>query len=277
MNTKLSLNRIKLLIQVDCIVNSKKIGFYAIIVVVAIILMLRMSFNSFLDSSQSLLRYESVAVGTYYFGCMATFFTTCNLINWRVNTQTATFLSFPASNIEKFLAFIIEFILMGILYTILFYLSALLWNCLFIGDIQKHLFEFSNSFYDHATQITHYKKEIYLFNVFNSKVSFFNWPIISWINLMAACFFCGIITFKKYAVYITLGFLYGLNLLITYTSGDFISYMTTSIQPVGAIFTQNNYTGTLGIAHTLYPYVFNIAAIYLLYIAYLKIKEKEVR
>lgn len=238
MKTDISIQRINLLLRKDWIENKKKLA-YGVLVILGVLFFFLLS---------SILWNTNFRTFTLYvLGSLGTFITFCNYVNSMIHRPKGLFLTLPASNQEKYTAILIEGIAVFLMYQVTFWVGT--------GIV---------SMFIHIQPVAF--KDIIMTSQEFTMLAFFG-------SLM----FLSYVTFQKYALGIACG---GYILIVVSIIGIvYLCINTLNIQPDMDRFSIESsplYTAVYWLSFSFTP-AFLIATLVVLYIAYLKLKEKEIR
>ena len=238
MDPTFSFKRIGLLLRKDWIEYKKKL-MYAVLTIVGILL-------TFLILST--LRQEKMfhPLAFYGFGLLGTLIGICRYTSLGVHRSKGLYLALPASNEEKFLTLLIEAVIMLAVFQVVF------WTCIGVG-----------SFFIPIKPI-------------NVNDIIIELPFFVLLLFISSLLFLSYITFRKYALGIAIGgFMCALAswVGIIYYFKDFLldnkgSFYYETATPLFKMETW--------LAQGFTP-IFLIATLVVLYVAYLKLKEKELK
>lgn len=238
MKTDFSIQRINLLLRKDWIENKKKLA-YGVLVILGVL------FFFLLSSILWDMRFRTFTL--YVLGSLGTFIAFCSYVNLMIHRPRGLFLTLPASNQEKFAAILIEGIVVFLTYQVTFWIGTGIASMLI--HIQPVAFK----------DITMPLQEFTM------------------LAFVGSLMFLSYVTFKKYALGIACG---GYILIVASIIGIvYLCISTLNIQPGMDRFCYESsplYTAVYWLSFAFTP-AFLIATLVVLYVAYLKLKEKELR
>ncbi|WP_106827962.1 hypothetical protein [Parabacteroides pacaensis] len=272
MKIHFSLYRVGLLLKADWIESRKILLYYSLIIIAAVVVYSRI----FLTSTQTIVDANQI-VFLFLLGSIITFVWTCQFFHRKLNEKDGRYLLLPATHFEKFLTCAMEFFLMSFVYVGLFYIGMVLWNCLFYRFIQDTVFYSSSYIYNGRWNMEFIKGEFIIYNFFSpaQDESTSEW-LVAFLNLVIYLYVLGFISFKKKAGLITTLLMGTSFLVLSYTSMDFLEYFFSHTFQQNGIIYQNHYIGLNKITCHI-SFILNLLSIFIIYIIYLKFKEKEVR
>ncbi len=236
MKTDFSIQRINLLLRKDWIENKKKLA-YGVLVILGVLLFFLLS--SILWAT----RFRTFTL--YVLGSLGTFIAFCSYVNLMIHRPRGLFLTLPASNQEKFAAILIEGIVVFLTYQVTFWIGTGIASMLI--HIQPVAFK----------DITMPLQEFTM------------------LAFVGSLMFLSYVTFKKYALGIACG---GYILIVASIIGIvYLCISTLNIQSGMDRFCYESsplYTAVYWLSFAFTP-AFLIATLVVLYVAYLKLKEKE--
>ena len=244
MKNTINLNRIKLLLRADWIEHDKKILFHIGAIIAGILIYY---FLVVTDSESGEISAKSQQLA-FIFGTIGTLIYYCRYVGIKVHQPKGLFLTLPANCIEKYVALLIEGILLLLIYILIF--SA----------------------------------GFYIISLFISFPLFMPWDIktsapASFFLFIFSLFFLSYITFRKYAIVITIcsiaatvAAFVGLGFLCKYI---LINYIVVDNEiPEGL---QDVFKGLFYVLSNYYNYLFYTATLAVFYLAFLKLRRKELR
>lgn len=238
MKTDFSIQRINLLLRKDWIENKKKLA-YGVLVILGVL------FFFLLSSILWDTRFRTFTL--YVLGSLGTFIAFCSYVNLMIHRPRGLFLTLPASNQEKYAAILIEGIVVFLAYQVTF------WTGTGIASMLIHI------------QPVAFKDIIMTLQDFTM------------LAFVGSLMFLSYVTFKKYALGIACG---GYILIIASIIGIvYLCINILNIQPGMNSFCYESsplYTAVYWLNFAFTP-AFLIATLVVLYVAYLKLKEKELR
>lgn len=247
MNTTFSFNRIKLLMRADWI--EYKMNFLYGMGVFILVWACLLSFGLVNDAHKR----QSVA---YVFGIIILFLYFCQHVNRRVHRSKCIYLTLPASGTEKYLTFFLELLVFLLAYLAIFW-GGLWMKKLFVPE----------------------------FNMINFHDTLFDLKGGLVMGIMAALFFISSITFRKRGPLIALAGLSAYTLLFNFLMGYII--LKQNVLQFGLLSKQafalpglNQNSAAIRTFHFMGEWFVPMAIIstlILLYVGYLKLKEKELR
>ena len=244
-----SLKRIKLLLLADWY-ELKEVFLLVIFAAFAFI-----SLIMFLKDSSLNTQNLDVIMG---YMLMLTYASTCNYMNYRTNSKKGLGLLVPATVLEKFAVLIIVGLFLFACCFCLFFITSSLFSIYKLGYI-------SSSIYESMAILLQKGVTYFVLIVFG--------VTLCWL---------GVMSFYKNAPLKSMLILGGLIFLLVWTSGDFFGYLlfeTAGFLYQGTIYDihhENLYPGALALAPWVL-YLLILTPLFVLYIGYLKLKEKEDR
>lgn len=243
MSNTFSLNRIKLLLRADWIEHHARISFHIGAVIAGMVVYFLIALNSAGNINPE--RKQFLA---FIFGFIGTLIYYCRYIGSKIHQPKGLFLTLPANTIEKYAVLLIEGILIVLLYQFTFWIGLYAIS-LFIPN----------------------------FPVMNVWVIQNNFPL-SIGAFVFSLLFLSFVTFRKHAFVIAICgyavFITGLVGLIYVLSGMINGDMPCEINFFAEM---NPFMNTVSFLGKYYVYMFSSATLVVFYIAYLKLKEKELR
>jgi len=182
----------------------------------------------------------------------------CNYMNYRVNSKKGLGLLVPTTVLEKFTVLIIVGLFLFVCCFCLFFITLSLFSIYKFGYVSIFIYEPMTIFSQMG--VTYFMPFAFL----------------------AILFLLGVMSFYKNAPLKSMLILGGLIFLLVQTSGDFLRYLlfdTAGLSYQGATYDtyhENSYPGVLVIVPWV-SYLLIPASLFVLYIGYLKLKEKEDR
>ncbi|RHJ91414.1 hypothetical protein [Parabacteroides bouchesdurhonensis] len=251
MNTSFSFHRIGLLLRRDWIEYKKMLGYFLIALIGTIVL--------FLCVYKGM---EHVVERQYYylrFGLLACFIFYLSIISKRIHHSKGLFLTLPASSLEKFLTLLITGFIIFLIFISVFWISIYCIS-LFIPGYQV---------IDISTILD---------DISSRDISNIN--ILSFLSFTIALIFLAFVTFPKHAfVYVVCGFLLSAGLIIgtayvIMKYYHYIGFCTINCNTYAGIYP---FLVIEKIVLTGFAPVMFISSVIILYVAYLKLKEKELK
>lgn len=272
MKIHFSLYRVGRLLKADFIESRKGLLYYSLIVIACVVIYSRVILNT----SQIITDATRISF-LYTLGSIFTFIWICQFFHRKLNEKDGQYLLLPATHFEKFLSCAVELFIITFVYVSLFYIGMVLWNCLFYHFIQDTVFDYTDYIYNREWNMEFKKGKFIIYNFFTTnrydKVP--EW-FIPFTNLILYLYILGFVSFKKNSGLITTLLLGVTFLVLIYTSMDFLEYFFSPVYQWYGIIYQNHYIGLNRIAYHL-PLLLNMLSIFIVYIIYLKFKEKELR
>ena len=242
MNDKISLQRIKLLLRADWIEHKSQAVFAIGAFLVALIVFFLLTLGDTTMKEFTRKQYFFYGIGLF---CYFIYF--CRYAGKKVHSSKGLYLTLPANTIEKFVTLLVE----GFLLIALFH--VMLWP----------------SFYAVSLAITGYSV-ISFSGVMNAfKIS---WPILAFLSSIV---FLSYVAFRKYAFLIAI---LAYAILLGGTVYIITKFVMNGFGPQQGVFMEM--TPMYYMINFLVQYhavAFYAATLGILYIAYLKLKEKEIR
>lgn len=260
MNTTFSFNRTWLLIKADFVENKKSLTIYSLIMITLVL------FYFYFRQNATEISVSDISL-PFFLGSFATYLLVLGFHARKINNPNNNYLVVPANNLEKFCAFLLEIIIMQLICLILFYISLLLSGCIWHKNLQ------SCKFYENKND----EMVFFPHRLIYTKVLILFCKTITIMNLWQfLLFMIGSLTFKKHATLKSCIIIIAATIFIVVKFERYFIYIFQDAQCLNGFVVQNSYHGITAFIHNNQPWIFGFMAIALLYIAYLKFKEKEV-